>query len=56
VFLEIAHRLPSRDKRRKVKPDGGCGISIMVQPGKVYLRWEEFHDDTKRLLSLSGII
>jgi hypothetical protein len=28
----------------------------MVQPGKVSLKWEELHDDTKRLLSLSGII
>jgi len=28
----------------------------MVQPEKICQRWEEFHDDTKRLLSSSRII
>ena len=39
-----------------VKPGGDIGEALWFTPEEIYQRWEELHDDTKRLLSLARII
>ena len=43
-------------KGGKLKPGGDVGEAVWVTPEEIYQRWEDLHDDTKRLLSLASII
>ena len=43
-------------KGGKLKPDGDVGEALWFNPEEIYQRWEDLHDDTKRLLSLARII
>jgi ADP-ribose pyrophosphatase YjhB (NUDIX family) len=40
----------------KVKAGGDVGEALRFTPEEIYQRWEDLHDDTKRLLSLARII
>ncbi len=43
-------------KGGELKPGGDVGEAVWLTPEEIYERWEDLHDDTKRLLSLSGVI
>jgi 8-oxo-dGTP diphosphatase len=39
-----------------LKPGGDIGEALWFTPEEIYQRWEDLHDDTKRLLSLARVI
>ena len=39
-----------------LKPGGDVGEALWFTPEEIYQRWEDLHDDTKRLLSLASVI
>jgi 8-oxo-dGTP diphosphatase len=43
-------------KGGELKPGGDVGEALWLTPEEIYGRWEDLHDDTKRLLSLAGVI
>ena len=40
----------------ELKPGGDVGEALWFTPEEIYGRWEDLHDDTKRLLSLARVI
>ena len=43
-------------KGGQLKPGGDVGEALWFTAEEIYQRWEELHDDTKRLLSLARVI
>jgi ADP-ribose pyrophosphatase len=43
-------------KGGKLKPDGDVGEALWFTQEEIYQRWEDLHDDTKRLLSMARVI
>ena len=43
-------------KGGKLKTGGDVAEAVWLTPEGIYQRWEDLHDDTKRLLSLGRII
>ena len=43
-------------KEGKLRPDGDVGEALWFTQEEIYQRWEDLHDDTKRLLSMAGVI
>jgi 8-oxo-dGTP diphosphatase len=43
-------------KGGKLKPGGDVDEALWLTPEEIYQRWEELHDDTKRLLSSARVI
>ena len=52
IYIDYVAKL----KGGELKPGGDVGEALWLTPEEIYGRWEDLHDDTKRLLSLAGVI
>ncbi|MFB0505833.1 MAG: hypothetical protein ACETWT_03785 [Thermodesulfobacteriota bacterium] len=49
------HDYVAETRGGKIKPRRGAGEALWFTPEEIYQRWEDLHDDTKRLLSLATV-